>query len=94
MIFDTLLKDYVSSDAKKNKTEQIDAANETSENRAEPSTKNDDEKKGCTNDEVLAVLAHELGHWKGNHVLKQMILSQVIYIIFHIFEVDLYLLSG
>ena len=34
-------------------------------------------KKGCTNDEVLAVLSHELGHWYLNHVLKQMILSQV-----------------
>lgn len=32
---------------------------------------------GCTDDEVLAVLAHELGHWKKNHVLFQMIISEV-----------------
>ena len=35
------------------------------------------EKKGCNNDEVLAVLAHELGHWKLNHVLKNIIIMQV-----------------
>ena len=27
-------------------------------------------KKGCDNDEAVAVLAHEIGHWKYNHVLK------------------------
>lgn len=35
------------------------------------------EKKGLSNDEILAVLAHELGHWKGNHVLKQLLITQV-----------------
>lgn len=69
-MFDTLLIDYVSSDAKKNETTQENTENETT-------TPEPVEKKGCTNDEVLAVLAHELGHWKGNHVLKQLILSQV-----------------
>lgn len=29
-------------------------------------------------DEILAVLAHELGHWKKKHVLKQMILMEII----------------
>ena len=33
--------------------------------------------KGCTNDEILAVLGHELGHWKLNHVLKNIIIAQV-----------------
>jgi len=44
----------------------------------------DDEKKkkkerktGCNNEEVLAVLAHELGHWKLNHNLKNLVISQV-----------------
>ncbi|KAJ9585034.1 hypothetical protein L9F63_020625, partial [Diploptera punctata] len=35
-----------------------------------------EEKKGCNNDEVLAVLAHELGHWKLNHVLKNIVIMQ------------------
>jgi len=43
-------------------------------------------KQGCTDDEVVAVLGHELGHWKCNHVLKNMIASQVnIFLCFAVF---------
>lgn len=38
----------------------------------------DDAEKGCDTNEILAVLAHELGHWKHNHALKGFVLSQVI----------------
>lgn len=31
---------------------------------------------GCETEEVLAVLAHELGHWKYSHTLKGFLLSQ------------------
>ena len=34
-------------------------------------------KIGCNNEEVLAVLAHELGHWKLSHNLKNLVISQV-----------------
>lgn len=34
-------------------------------------------KKGCTDDEVVAVLSHELGHWSLNHVLKNFVIGQV-----------------
>ena len=34
-------------------------------------------KIGCTNEEVLAVLSHELGHWKLNHILKNLAIGQV-----------------
>lgn len=34
-------------------------------------------KIGCNNDEVLAVLGHELGHWALNHTVKNMVISQV-----------------
>lgn len=34
-------------------------------------------KVGCNNEEILAVLAHELGHWKLNHNLKNLIIGQV-----------------
>ncbi|XP_058452035.1 CAAX prenyl protease 1 homolog [Malaya genurostris] len=38
----------------------------------------DDEKgKGCEDQEVLAVLAHELGHWKLGHIRKNIIIMQV-----------------
>ena len=33
--------------------------------------------KGCNIDEILAVLAHELGHWKFSHNLKNIFISQV-----------------
>lgn len=32
----------------------------------------------CTTEEILGVLAHELGHWKLNHTLKNFIISQAI----------------
>lgn len=32
---------------------------------------------GCETDEVLAVIAHELAHWKYSHTLKGFLLSQV-----------------
>jgi len=31
-----------------------------------------------TSDEILAVLAHELGHWKKKHVHKQLILAELL----------------
>ena len=33
--------------------------------------------QGCENDEVVGILAHELGHWKMNHVWKNILLIQV-----------------
>ncbi|XP_039956487.1 CAAX prenyl protease 1 homolog [Bactrocera neohumeralis] len=39
--------------------------------------KEEDKGKGCTNEEVLAVLGHELGHWKCGHVTKNIIIAQV-----------------
>ena len=35
-------------------------------------------KIGCNNEEVLAVLAHELGHWKLSHNLKNLVIGQVL----------------
>ena len=33
--------------------------------------------KGCSKDEILAVLAHELGHWKLSHNLKNLTVGEV-----------------
>ena len=35
------------------------------------------EVKGCNEEEVLGVLAHELGHWSLSHTLKLLAISQV-----------------
>lgn len=46
---------------------------------------------GCENDEVVAVLAHELGHWKYNHVWKNLLLAQIsILINFYVFDMLLH----
>lgn len=35
------------------------------------------QKKGCNTAEVLGVLAHELGHWKLSHNIKNIVISEV-----------------
>ena len=52
------------------------------------STLTEEEKgKGCSNAEVLAVLGHELGHWKLGHVTKNIIIMQVqLFLIFIVFS--------
>ncbi|KAK9503242.1 hypothetical protein O3M35_011852 [Rhynocoris fuscipes] len=35
------------------------------------------EGKGCDTQEILAILAHELGHWKFNHVAKNIVIMQI-----------------
>jgi len=38
-----------------------------------------------TDDEILAVLAHEIGHWKKKHVLKQILMLEVVsFIVFYL----------
>lgn len=44
---------------------------------AENSESNEDIGKGCTDEEVLAVLGHELGHWKLGHVTKNIIIMEI-----------------
>lgn len=36
-----------------------------------------EEDRECENDEVVAVIAHELGHWKYGHKIKKLLLPQV-----------------
>lgn len=85
VLFDTLL-------VNKGKTIVEEAETETTENTEDAPAKdaeketNEKEKvdsdagKGCEDSEVLAVLAHELGHWKLGHVTKNIIFMQ-----FHLF---------
>ena len=45
------------------------------------------------NNEVIAILAHEIGHWKKKHVLKRIVISEIIafaalYIAFKILQTD------
>ncbi|KAJ3130048.1 CAAX prenyl protease 1 [Nowakowskiella sp. JEL0407] len=41
----------------------------------------------ANDDEILAVLAHELGHWSYNHVFKTLAVSQVhLFVVFYLFS--------
>ena len=49
-------------------------------------TKDKKKKMGCSRSEILAVLGHELGHWKLNHVFKNLVISEVhIFFMFALF---------
>lgn len=86
VLFDTLIEDYKPPGEEKDKSsEDTEKSHEGSgepevvdEKKSEKEeTKEKHKKQGCTNDEILAVLAHELGHWKLSHNLKNLIISQV-----------------
>jgi len=53
---------------------------QTQETCAEKQTdpaKTKTKKIGCNTEEVVAVLAHELGHWKYSHMIKNIFIMQV-----------------
>lgn len=78
VLFDTLLEDY-SPLNKEQKEGLVDAqAEDSSETEnADAKVKNLNKKQGCNNQEVLAVLGHELGHWKLGHTVKNIVISQM-----------------
>uniref|UniRef100_A0AAY5KTX3 CAAX prenyl protease n=1 Tax=Esox lucius TaxID=8010 RepID=A0AAY5KTX3_ESOLU len=74
VLFDTLLEDYSPLNQEGQPetvpSQETDASAET---KAKPKNK----KQGCNNSEVLAVLGHELGHWKLGHTVKNIVISQM-----------------
>ncbi|XP_060114127.1 CAAX prenyl protease 1 homolog [Heteronotia binoei] len=79
VLFDTLLEDYSAL----NKERPEDAGSESQVagggkgEEAETQAKAKSKKQGCKNEEVLAVLGHELGHWKLGHTIKNIVISQM-----------------
>jgi STE24 endopeptidase len=74
VLFDTLLE---LGERKKLRTEEPAEEEKEDEKSA---------KMGCNNAEILAVLGHELGHWKLNHVLKNLVIGQVqLFLMFLLF---------
>ncbi|RWS17165.1 CAAX prenyl protease 1-like protein [Dinothrombium tinctorium] len=74
VLFDTLLQDYTPSDERDEKKKENDEklANDGDENKAK-----EKKNKGVSNPEIVAILAHELGHWKLNHVLKNIFITEI-----------------
>ncbi|KAI8498707.1 CAAX prenyl protease 1 [Branchiostoma belcheri] len=86
VLFDTLLEENpVNKEAAAGEDAGNASSEDSSDTASEPEQKGEgdakgEEKKkkiGCSNDEILAVLGHELGHWKLGHNLKNIIISQV-----------------
>ncbi|XP_037083127.1 CAAX prenyl protease 1 homolog [Pollicipes pollicipes] len=87
VLFDTLLEDWEKTendtDEKKEKDmEEKDAKPESAKDEKPKSAKDESgertgRKKGCSNEEVVAVLSHELGHWSMNHVFKNIVVIQI-----------------
>jgi len=74
VLFDTLLE---ADERKKLMTE---------EDKKDDDEKEEKVKTGCNNKEIVAVLGHELGHWKLNHVAKNIVIGQVqIFLMFALF---------
>ena len=74
VLFDTLLSESerlkIKTEEDKKKEEEKEETEEEKKKKAEAA------KKGCSTPEILAVLGHELGHWKLNHVLKNIVISE------------------
>ncbi|XP_077296424.1 CAAX prenyl protease 1 homolog isoform X2 [Arctopsyche grandis] len=66
VLFDTLLENYVKKETDEKKTKETDEKKDATR-----------KKKGCNDAEVLAVLAHELGHWSYSHIYINLVVTQV-----------------
>ncbi|KAH9283766.1 CAAX prenyl protease 1 -like protein [Echinococcus granulosus] len=66
VLFDTLIRGFKMSGAESDSSESADKTSDEAQNR------------GCGDDEeILAVLAHELGHWKLKHVTFNLVIAQI-----------------
>lgn len=81
VLFDTLLKDF---DANADEKKEM----KVEEEKKEIDKDKDKDKKGCDNYEILAVVGHEMGHWKLNHTIKNLIIGEVILFIFLLLQFD------
>lgn len=93
VLFDTLLlnkgKSKTAETAETVETKATEKQRENPEEdteEIEKSKKTEELQKGCEDPEVLAVLAHELGHWKLGHITKNIIIIQIhLFLMFSMF---------
>lgn len=93
VLFDTLLEEGVMPTKTETAENQESAEVSQTEENSHPSSDEgappteskkcegvasaDKKHKGCNQEEILAVLAHELGHWKLSHNLKNLTIAEV-----------------
>ncbi|CAG0917313.1 unnamed protein product [Notodromas monacha] len=94
VLYDTLVADYTplnKADEGKEAKGPEKKLDKDKENSAESETNVDSEEapkktKGCKNFEVVAILCHELGHWKKSHILFHIVFGQVnLFLMFALF---------
>lgn len=86
VLFDTLLEQAEREKLKSEEEKEKEAAKMKEMTEKEKQAAEEDKKKGCSNQEILAVLAHELGHWKHSHTMKNMIITEIhIFLMFVLF---------
>ncbi|XP_063092241.1 CAAX prenyl protease 1 homolog isoform X2 [Cavia porcellus] len=77
VLFDTLLEEYSVLNKGIQEDSGMEPRNDGEGDSEEIKAKVKNKKQGCKNEEVLAVLGHELGHWKLGHTVKNIIISQM-----------------
>uniref|UniRef100_A0ABI8ACJ0 CAAX prenyl protease n=1 Tax=Felis catus TaxID=9685 RepID=A0ABI8ACJ0_FELCA len=77
VLFDTLLEEYSVLNKAILEESGVEARKDGEGDSEEIKANVKNKKQGCKNEEVLAVLGHELGHWKLGHTVKNIIISQM-----------------
>ncbi|XP_066232067.1 CAAX prenyl protease 1 homolog isoform X2 [Saccopteryx leptura] len=77
VLFDTLLEEYSILNKDIQEESGMEPRNDGEGDTEEIKAKVKNKKQGCKNEEVLAVLGHELGHWKLGHTVKNIVISQM-----------------
>lgn len=75
MLFDSLIEGYKSVESSEKTEKAPEEATEPVEITTDKTEK--EVAKGCSNPEIIAILAHELGHWKLNHNVKNLLINEV-----------------
>lgn len=87
VIYDTLIADYYKKKETQEKKQSESDANKEKNTTSDTASQEADKKKGCTDDEIIGVLCHEIGHWHHSHLIKSLIFSEINYFfIFLIFS--------
>lgn len=79
VIYDTLIEDYYEKKLKEESDQNEKESIDKKEKDAKDTENKDAKKKGCNDDEIIAVLCHEIGHWFHMHLFKNLIFSEVNY---------------
>lgn len=75
VLFDSLIEGYKSVESSEKTEKAPEEATEPVEITTDKTEK--EVAKGCSNPEIIAILAHELGHWKLNHNVKNLLINEV-----------------